>query len=151
MLNSKVSLCLLIATMAFTLGAGTSACKKDETADDSSASKPVAGGMVTLEAKGKKIDPPVKKSQIPDGAWMCDMGTVHFAGMEKGAGTCDLCGMQLVQKGAEAAPAADEAAPAADEAAPAADEAAPAADEAAPAADQAEPKADHEDTAGHSH
>ena len=64
-------------------------------------------GQVTVTAAGGKIAPPARKSDIPDGAWICDMGTVHYARAEKGDGKCPLCGMNLVQH--KAAPA--EAAP----------------------------------------
>lgn len=63
---------------------------------------PSAAG-VKVERGGTKLDPPVKPSDIPDGAWMCDMGTVHFASLEKGSGKCPTCGMVLKKKGAQAA------------------------------------------------
>ena len=49
--------------------------------------QPKSSGMVSPAAEGTKYEPAVKKEQIPDGAWMCDMGTVHFAASEKGKGT----------------------------------------------------------------
>lgn len=60
---------------------------------------PPASGMVTLTAAGVKLDPPADKEQIPDGAWYCDMGTVHYAATEKHDGICPLCSMDLVHKG----------------------------------------------------
>lgn len=64
-----------------------------------------AKGADTVEvpAAGKKFDPPVSKDEIPMGAWMCDMGTVHYARMEKGDGKCPECGMDLTHKMAEGA------------------------------------------------
>jgi len=56
---------------------------------------------VEVSKEGTKFDPPVKAAQIPEGAWMCDMGTVHYARMDKGDGKCALCSMDLVQKGAD--------------------------------------------------
>ncbi len=51
-----------------------------------------------LTPEGKTFDPPVKRSAIPDGAWYCDMGTVHYARSEKGDNTCPLCKMKLTEK-----------------------------------------------------
>jgi hypothetical protein len=50
----------------------------------------------TLPADGKRYDPPIDTSEVPQGAWMCDMGTVHYAAPH--AGDCAVCGMKLVQK-----------------------------------------------------
>ncbi len=60
--------------------------------------------MVEVPAEGVELDPPVEVVQLPDGVWYCDMGTVHYARAEKGDGICTVCGMELVQKVAEAAP-----------------------------------------------
>lgn len=49
---------------------------------------------------GVRHDPPVDPSEIPDGAWMCDMGTVHYSSADKHDGKCPVCGMDLVQKAA---------------------------------------------------
>lgn len=57
-----------------------------------------AEGMVELTAEGAQFDPPVSVDQIPDGAWMCLMGTVHYASLEQGDGSCPVCGMHLTQK-----------------------------------------------------
>jgi rubrerythrin len=73
----------------------------DKKAEPAKATKP-AGGKVEVSKEGTKFDPPVKTEQIPDGAWMCDMGTVHYARLDKGDGKCPLCKMDLVQKGAKA-------------------------------------------------
>lgn len=57
-----------------------------------------AGGpMVEVSAEGTSYDPPVAKSQVPTGSWICDMGTVHYARSEQGDGRCPLCGMNLVE------------------------------------------------------
>lgn len=52
---------------------------------------------VEVAAAGTKFDPPVSKGQIPEGAWYCDMGSVHYARRDKGDGKCALCGMKLKQ------------------------------------------------------
>lgn len=60
-------------------------------------------GKVAVSKEGGKIDPPVEKAKIPAGAWYCDMGTVHYARMEKGDGKCPECGMDLVHMAAAGA------------------------------------------------
>lgn len=54
-----------------------------------------------LTAEGQKFEPPIKVEEVPDGAWYCDMGTVHYARSEKGDGTCPLCKMALKEKAAK--------------------------------------------------
>lgn len=61
---------------------------------------------VEVSAEGTGFEPPVQVSQLPDGVWYCDMGTVHYARAEAGDGTCPKCAMKLVQKAA-AEPAAE--------------------------------------------
>jgi rubrerythrin len=52
--------------------------------------------MVEVPAQGKEFDPAVEKSRVPDGVWICDMGTVHWAAAEKPEdGKCPVCGMLL--------------------------------------------------------
>jgi rubrerythrin len=58
--------------------------------------------QVEVAEDGTEFDPPVEKEQIPEGAWICDMGTVHYAQMSEGDGTCPLCGMDLVRHGEHA-------------------------------------------------
>lgn len=60
---------------------------------------PPTSGLVSITAAGVELDPPAEKDQIPDGAWYCDMGTVHYAATEKHDGKCPLCKMDLVHKG----------------------------------------------------
>jgi len=55
--------------------------------------------VVALPEDGKRYDPPIDPSDVPDGAWMCDMGTVHFAAPHEG--DCPVCGMKLTPKAAE--------------------------------------------------
>ncbi len=57
-----------------------------------------SGKLVEVPKDGKRFDPPVKPEQIPMGAWMCDMGTVHYAAMNKGDGKCPVCSMELKHK-----------------------------------------------------
>lgn len=65
--------------------------------------------MVDVSEDGEEFDPPVQPEQIPDGAWYCDMGTVEYASMAEGDGSCPVCGMKLKQKpGGEATAEADE-------------------------------------------
>lgn len=65
------------------------------------AARGVALATVAIPPKGKKFDPPVRAEQIPEGAWYCDMGSVHYARLEKGDGACPLCHMRLKRKGAK--------------------------------------------------
>ena len=70
---------------------------KDEGASKTPA-KP-ASDKAEVTKEGSKFDPPIAKSEVPEGAYYCDMGTVHYARMEEGDGKCPLCGMKLVHKG----------------------------------------------------
>ncbi len=54
---------------------------------------------VEVSVDGSTFDPPVEASRIPSGAWICDMGTVHYAQTETGDGSCPVCGMRLTQRG----------------------------------------------------
>ena len=62
------------------------------------ADAPHKGGGMALTPEGKKFDPPVKSEALPDGAWYCDMGTVHYARSEMGDHTCPVCKMKLKEK-----------------------------------------------------
>ena len=62
------------------------------------------GNTLTIPKEGKTFKPPVAKDKIPEGAYYCDMGTVHYARMDKGDGKCPLCKMALVKKGDKAQP-----------------------------------------------
>jgi hypothetical protein len=95
----------LLAGVATLSLAFAGACKKDDSGGDKAGAKGETE-MVALSKDGTELDPAVPKARIPDGSWMCDMGTVHYARTEKGDGVCPLCGMPLTQKGAAAEPAA---------------------------------------------
>jgi glucose/arabinose dehydrogenase len=107
---------LLALALTAALGVGVTACAKKEAtaavpAAEASAGEapaaaampaapaaekaPEAAGKVEVAAAGTNFDPPVQKAQIPDGAYYCDMGTVHFARMDKGDETCPRCKMKL--------------------------------------------------------
>ena len=53
--------------------------------------------VVELTKEGSEFDPPIDVAEVPTGAWMCDMGTVHYARLEKGDGLCPVCNMQLIE------------------------------------------------------
>lgn len=115
---------LLALALTAALGVGVTACaKKEATAEAGAEAKaaeapgampaapaaekaPEAAGKVQVSAAGTNFDPPVQKAQIPDGAYYCDMGTVHFARMDKGDETCPRCKMKLHLMGG-AAPKAE--------------------------------------------
>ena len=54
-----------------------------------------ASNTVEVASDGTRFDPPEAKENMPDGAWICDMGKAHFASMTKGDGQCPTCGMSL--------------------------------------------------------
>ncbi|MBA2661176.1 MAG: hypothetical protein H0U74_02690 [Bradymonadaceae bacterium] len=64
------------------------------------AGAPAELAMAVLTADGQTFDPALQVAQIPAGAWYCDMGTVHYARLEEGDGTCPACKMKLVQRAA---------------------------------------------------
>jgi rubrerythrin len=65
-------------------------------------------GKVDVPAKGTGFKPAIAKALVPDGAWICDMGTVHYARGAQGDGSCPICKMKLKQWKAQAAPKANE-------------------------------------------
>lgn len=73
--------------MALLVGCGSS------TEPQTTAPAPLA-----VSDEGQRLDPPVDVAKIPNGAWMCDMGTVHYAAGDKHDGKCPVCGMDLTQK-----------------------------------------------------
>ena len=53
---------------------------------------------VEVPKEGKKFDPAIQAEQLPAKAFYCDMGTVHWAGMQKPeGGKCPECNMALKQ------------------------------------------------------
>lgn len=57
-----------------------------------------ADGLVSVPAEGVPFEPAIQKSQLPDGVYYCDMGTVHYARGEQGDNKCPLCNMMLTYK-----------------------------------------------------
>ena len=86
--------------------------KPTEPVKEEPAAQPAETEKVEVAAAGTKFDPAVKPQQLPEGAWFCDMGTVHYAQMDNGE-KCPDCGMALKQyksadyAGHEAEPAPD--------------------------------------------
>ena len=109
---------LLSVALVATLGCGASEAPAPDTTADATVTDtavttpdvPAEPVMVEVAAEGTAFDPPVEVAQLPDGAWYCDMGTVHYARMDQGDGKCAECGMDLVQKVAVVAEPTDEAA-----------------------------------------
>ena len=63
---------------------------------------PTPGQKVEVAAEGTEFAPPVPVGAIPDGTWACVMAEkVHYASADKGEGKCAVCGMNLVEVGAE--------------------------------------------------
>ncbi|MCA9492537.1 MAG: hypothetical protein KC656_28210 [Myxococcales bacterium] len=78
----------LIPVLAIlTLGCGGSAPEK---------ASPEPAAAASLPEAGQRYDPAIDPAEVPAGAWMCDMGTVHYAAPH--AGECPVCGMKLVEK-----------------------------------------------------
>ena len=69
---------------------------EEESRSDGEEAQDSALEKVEVAEDGTEFEPPVEKEQIPDGAWICDMDTVHYARMSEGDGSCPLCGMDLV-------------------------------------------------------
>jgi predicted nucleic acid-binding Zn-ribbon protein len=109
------TLCLALTLMAFGCDKKTDAPTQD---DEANAEAPAAEEQaeapgeaeaaeteeteneqleeVEVATAGTNFDPAVEVEQMPEGAWYCDMGTVHWAAMEKPEdGTCPECGMKL--------------------------------------------------------
>ncbi len=78
-------------------------CKEKEAETNAASAGTVeqtAPQAVQIGEGGTRFDPPIAASQIPDGAWMCNMnGKVHYASQTQGDGKCPVCGMGLVHKG----------------------------------------------------
>ncbi|MBA2664492.1 MAG: hypothetical protein H0U74_19550 [Bradymonadaceae bacterium] len=82
------------------------ACDKAEAPAEATAEQPTAekqAELVEVSAEGSTFAPAIEKASIPQGSWICDMGTVHYARTEQGDGTCPLCKMKLVQYSAPGA------------------------------------------------
>lgn len=113
-ITARSKLCLL--PLMTCLGAGAWACNQSKAPAAASSSEPVSApgapqaasndvaakanqGNGTVSAAGTTFDPPVEKSTLAAGTWICDMGTVHYARSAKGDGKCPECGMNLTQLG----------------------------------------------------
>ena len=91
------------------LGASLGACEAgdrsaaaesaaESLAEHESAHGEPATAPLALSAEGTRFDPAVEASSLPEGAWICDMGTVHYARSVQGDGECPICHMRLVQR-----------------------------------------------------
>ncbi len=76
----------------------------DEATEAPAVIEPATVEMVEVAPEGTEFEPPVTIDQIPEGAWYCAMGTVHYARMDEGDGKCAVCGMNLTHKVASAEP-----------------------------------------------
>mgnify|MGYP006292964593 CR=1 FL=1 len=73
-----------------------------EAEEDEAAEEDAPAEKVEVAKGGTKFDPAIEPEQLPEGAWYCDMGTSHWAAMEKPEdGKCPECGMKLKQYDAE--------------------------------------------------
>jgi glucose/arabinose dehydrogenase len=106
LLSLTVMTCLAASAWACNKSETTATVTTSQTATASAAPKAAAAkttepsGKLTVSASGTKFDPPVEKSKLPAGTWICDMGSVHYARSQKGDGKCPECSMNLTQLGA---------------------------------------------------
>jgi hypothetical protein len=116
--SMRKTLCVafVVAVVSLAAGCGGGPVETvDVVVDDGSGSPPAgvqegaapALELVEVAADGTEFDPPVQPEQIPEGAWYCDMGTVHYARLERGDGKCARCGMNLVHQVADPTAAGD--------------------------------------------
>lgn len=82
--------CILVALMMVSTLGGC---------DAPDAAAPEGVALQRVNAAGTTFDPPVVREAIPDGNWICDMDTVHYARPHKGNGLCPICRMELKLKG----------------------------------------------------
>ncbi|MBA2663668.1 MAG: hypothetical protein H0U74_15375 [Bradymonadaceae bacterium] len=84
------------------------ACDKPQTAVEAApqataeSAVEIKAELVEVSVEGSSFAPAVSKDSVPQGSWICDMGTVHYARAEQGDGICPLCKMKLVQHGSVA-------------------------------------------------
>ncbi len=91
-------LAILLAVVVVGCSFGTAPAPEPDQAP-AAATAPADVDRVAVPRDGKRFDPPVPSTAIPHGAWYCDMGTVHYARMQKGDGSCPVCGMDLSHRG----------------------------------------------------
>lgn len=95
-MKTVMSLVVVLSAVLFALGCDSKPAEPP--AEAPKAEAPAAKGGMALTAEGQKFEPPIKPDALPDGAWYCDMGTVHYARSEKGDNTCPICKMKLTEK-----------------------------------------------------
>ena len=92
---------LALTALLFLIPESASACEGHATGIEPvvAQSDPADGAdPVEIAADGTRFDPAITVEQVPAGAWMCDMGTVHYASLEQGDGDCPVCGMRLTER-----------------------------------------------------
>ncbi len=77
---------------------GTGDSRVAELMSDHHGMESMSQDLVKVAREGSRFDPAVTVSQIPDGAWMCDMNGVHYAALDQGDGKCPVCGMKLKKR-----------------------------------------------------
>ncbi len=84
---------ILIALLFFS----TFACKPETKVAKATENAKPANAKTSETIEGEH-NPPIEKSEVKEGHWYCDMGTVHYSRAEKGDGKCPLCKMILHEK-----------------------------------------------------
>lgn len=100
----------LAAACLLTAALHLSACSSKAPTKSKAAAKRAAVPMATkgsdgawsIAPTGSKFEPPIQIAAVPDQAWYCDMGTVHYAQSQAGDKTCKLCKMKLKHKSNDA-------------------------------------------------
>ncbi len=86
-------------TLAITLLAlSLFSCKPEVTKAAADAPAKEAAADKTAKKTEGEHKPPIEKSEVKDGHWYCDMGTVHYSRPDEGDAKCPLCGMKLHHK-----------------------------------------------------
>jgi len=95
---TPLTLALILATTLL------SGCAKQIATATAKGPEAASEAKATVAATGTRFDPPIQVAKVPASAWYCDMGTVHYARMDKGDGICELCKMNLKQAAGAATP-----------------------------------------------
>ena len=94
---------MFLAVMIASAGLALTACntrdaKPAGSVTDSRDADASESEFVKVARDGSRFDPAVPVDRVPQGAWMCDMGDVHYASLDQGDGKCPVCGMKLKQQ-----------------------------------------------------
>ena len=93
---------LVVATLAVLLMIGCAGEQTEKAAEEpappAETETAVETAVVEVAPTGSEFEPAIEVDRLPPGAWYCDMGTTHYARLEKSEDPCPVCGMTLVEK-----------------------------------------------------